>query len=195
MNRLWWCVTNRTARKCFLSWLRLTLVALRQSFFNQFNLAIVTCCSTFDQWNVGCETHSVDMVASLTVIKSIQNNVEALVEVDTIVGARKEKRNFLGKKCHFNIRWKCSVTWEYYHGMPWSEHQDWSSAHFYGLLRLLIFQHVLYGTEIDDSSCWHQLCPSRSENWSLENLAISYCYNNAWITEEWTTSKQWAVNS
>lgn len=87
MDRFRWRISNCTTGEGFLSRFRLTLVALRQSFFDQFNLTIVASRSTFNQWNIGGETHSVDVVASLTVIKGVQYNVEAFVEADAVVGA------------------------------------------------------------------------------------------------------------
>lgn len=87
MNRLRWCVPNGTSGECFLSRLRFALVALRQSFFDQLNLAIIPSRSTFDQWNVGGETHSIDVVTGLAIIQSVQDNIETFVETDTVVSA------------------------------------------------------------------------------------------------------------
>lgn len=37
-------------------------------------------------------------------------------------------------------------------------------THFHVQLQPWIYQHVLCGTKIADSNCWHQLCPNQSAN-------------------------------
>lgn len=41
-------------------------------------------------------------------------------------------------------------------------------THFRVQPRLWIYRHVLCGTKIDDSNCWHRLCPNQSANIELK---------------------------
>ena len=43
---------------------------------------MIPVCSSFDKWNVQIEAHLIDMVPSLVVVKSIDNEVELVEETE-----------------------------------------------------------------------------------------------------------------
>lgn len=86
MNRFGGRVANCASRICLLGRFWSTFIALRQSTLNEFNLPIISGRSTFNQWNISSQAHSIDMVSSDTVVQSVENDLESLEEADTIVG-------------------------------------------------------------------------------------------------------------
>jgi ABC-type xylose transport system permease subunit len=49
-------------------------------------LTIVAGCSALDQWNICRQTHSIDVITSGLIVQSIQNQIELLEKVDSIMG-------------------------------------------------------------------------------------------------------------
>lgn len=84
VNWLRWRVTNGATGKRFLSLFWCALVALCLSFFDQFHLTVIARCATLDERNIRRQTHSIDMIASLTIVQCIQNEFEFFKEANAI---------------------------------------------------------------------------------------------------------------
>lgn len=85
MNWLRWCITNGASGKCSLCCFWCALIALGQSFLDQFDLTVVASGSALNERNIGRQTHAIDMVASLSIIQGIQNNIEFLEKSNPVL--------------------------------------------------------------------------------------------------------------
>lgn len=70
--------TYGVALGCFLS---CTIVACRLPLLDNLNLTIETSRSTFDERNIGSQTHLINMPSRIQVIQSVEDHCEALEPV------------------------------------------------------------------------------------------------------------------
>ena len=86
VDRLAGRVSDGAAGKGLLVRLGLTLVALGGPSLDDGHLAQVARGAGLDQWQLGSQTHPVEVVASSAIVQGAQADGELLVEVDTVLG-------------------------------------------------------------------------------------------------------------